>query len=425
MTFSLKTIVFNHDLNSATTSALNIRKNKDFETALPEYESTIARTAQQQCAAYAIAPTRNQAVFVRCTFQLSTAAVADFEVKVTSGGVLGALDVCAVSFSGGSSTVAVDFPLVHRDFAAAGRHDVTWQWWMRASSTEVWQPLVVTSHRIYLILDLPSAPWTQTYGDKRNPWTDLLDHACALVAGRKEEMGASISLAKAIYSNYSLRYDIRSGAPRYGFGGTSGSFNLNNWIGYVLQGAPPASQTFCQGSGETYNDHLIINCYDAAASLALMGKVVGAQLDYHFHGPFGYLRFVTPIGRGKCNNPFYGCWSNDPVRGADDTTRTRFGNHAYTKLNGQNNFDACMKQWRSWIEQLILGIVYFIVWLILLIITFGLVNRFDLLDRAQGWLVNMTQADYNTATIDTSTPPEAAAAAGGSPVLCALNFQIA
>lgn len=423
MSFSLKTIRFNHDLSGATTSALNIRRNKDFETALPEYDSAILRNAQHQCAAYAIASTRNQAVFVRCSFELSPAGVASYEVKATGGGVLGELDAHSVSFTGAGS-VTVDFPLAHRSFAAAGRHDVAWQWWARASGAPDWQPLVRTSHRIYLTLDLPGAPWTQTYGDKHNPWTDLLDHACSLVSGRKEEMGASISLAKAIYSDYSLRYDILTGAPRYGFGSTGGSFKLTNWIAYVLQGAPPPSPTFCQGSGEAYNDHWIINCYDAAASLALMGKVVGARLDYHFHGPFGYLRFVTPIGRGKCNNPFYGCWANDPVRGADDTTRTGFGNHAYTKLNGQKNFDACMKQWRSRLEQLILSIVYFIVWLIVLIATLGFVNRFDLLERAAGWLVNMTQSDYNAATIDTSTAPEAAAAAGGNPVLCVLNFQI-
>jgi hypothetical protein len=423
MPFSLRTITFNHDLTAATTSALNIRQNKDFETALPEYDSTIPRTPQQQCAAYAIAATRRQAVFVRCTFELTPAGSASFEVKATGGGILGALDPLTVSFTGGGSAT-VDFPLVHRSFAAVGRHDVTWQWWVRGPGDKDWQALVATSHRIYLLLDVPGAPWTQTYGDKRNPWTDLLDHACVIASGRKNEMGASISLVKAIYSNYSLRYDIERGAPRYGFGSTTGSFRLSNWIGYVLQGAPPASPTFCPGTGEAYNDNWIINCYDAAASLALMGKAVGARLDYYFHGPFGYLRFVVPIGRGKCNNPFYGCTSNAPIRGADDTTRTRFGNHAYTKLNGQNDYDACMKRWLSWIEQLILTIVYFLIWLILLILSLGTVNRIDLLERAQGWLVNLTQTEYNAATIDTSTAAEAAAAAGGSPVLCVLNFQI-
>ena len=423
MTFSLKTITFNHDVTSATTSALNIRKNKDFETALPEYDSAIPRNAQEQCAAYAIATTSGQGVFVRCTFRLDPAAIADFEVRATGGGVLGPLDSVTVSFAG-TSTATVDIPLAHRSFTAVGWQDVTWQWKMRAKGHGQWRNLVSTSHRIYLILDIPSAPWTQTYGDKRNPWTDLLDHACAIASGRKTELSASIAVTQAIYSNYSLRYDVVSGAPRYGFGGTGGSFKLTEWISNVLQQAPPATPTFCGGSAETYNDNWIVNCYDAAASLALMGKVIGTRLDYYFHGPFGYLQFVVPIGRGKCNNPFYGCTANDPVRGIDDTSRTSFGNHAYTKASAQNNFDACMKHWMSWIEQLICMIVNFILWLIIFIITFGTVNRVDLLARAQGWLVNLPQSDYNATTIDTSTPAEASAAAGGAPVLCLLDFRI-
>ena len=423
MALTLRTITFNHDLSSATTSALNIRRNKDFESALPEYDSTIARPPQQQCAAYAIAAVRGQPVFVRCQFVLAPPATGSFQVKATGGGVLGRLDPVVVTFSG-AGTITADFALAHRSFSAIGRHDVTWQWWARRSGSRTWQRLVATSHRIYLLLDVPSAPWSQAYADRHNPWTDLLDVSCAIAAGRRNEMGGAIALAKAICSNYSLRYDIVRGAPRYGFGSTGGSFRLANWIAYVLQGMPPATPTFCQGSGEAYNDNWIINCYDAAASLALMGKSVGAPLDYYYHGPFGYLQMVLPIGRGQCNNPFYGCWSNDPVRGVDDATRTGFGNHAYTKLAGQNNYDACMKRWLTWLEQLLLTIVYFIVWLILLILTLGQVDRFDLLERASGWLVNLTQGEYNAATIDVSTPAEAAAAAGGAPVLCALDFQV-
>src|SRR5262245_19387632 len=101
-------------------------------------------------------------------------------------------------------------------------------------------------------------------------------------------MSASIAVTKAIYSNYSLRYDVRFGAPRYGFFGNSGSFKLTEWITSVLQGTPPANPTFCAGSAEAYNDNWIINCYDAAASLALTAKSIGARLDYYFHDPFGY-----------------------------------------------------------------------------------------------------------------------------------------
>jgi hypothetical protein len=425
MAISLKTITFNHDLTSATTSALNIRKNKDFETALPEYDSAIPRAAHDQCAAYSIATSRNQAVFVRCVFAMTSGAPGSVDIRASGGGVLGALDAQTVNFAG-PANVTADFPLNHRGIEAVGRHDVTWQWeWRhRGHGHGHWHSLANTSHRIYLLLDLPGAPWTQVYGDKHNPWTDLLDHACTIASGKSTEMTATIAITKAIYSNYSLRYDIQTGAPRYGFGQTTGSFKLTQWIGNVLNGAPPATPVFCSGTAEQYNNHWIINCYDAAASLALMGKAIGSRLDYYFHGPFGYLRFVVPIGRGRCNNPFYGCISNDPVRGADDTSRSGFGNHAYTKALATNNFDACMKRYLNWFEVLILTIVYFIVWLLILLFSFGTVNRIDLFDRAQGWLVNLSQTDYNAATIDTSTATEASAAAGGAPILCALDFSI-
>jgi hypothetical protein len=154
MPLVLKTLTFDHDLSGATTSALNIRRNKDFETALPEYDSAIPRNAQEQCAAYAIAPTRNQAVFVRCVFELP--ANTGFEVKASGGGVLGDLDAKAVGPSS-AGTVTVDFPLAHRTFTAVGRHDVSWQWWARPQGTQNWQALVSTSHRIYLLLEVPSA----------------------------------------------------------------------------------------------------------------------------------------------------------------------------------------------------------------------------------------------------------------------------
>src|SRR5262249_34832985 len=156
-------------------------------TALPEYNSAIARTPREQCAAYAIASTRSQPVFVRCTFTLTPAGPGDFEVRATGGGVLGALDARTVSFSG-TGSVTVDFPLAHRSFSSVGRHDVTWHWRFRRKGSGHWHALVATSHRIYLILDVPGAPWTQTYGDKRNPWTDLLDHACVIASGRDTEL---------------------------------------------------------------------------------------------------------------------------------------------------------------------------------------------------------------------------------------------
>jgi hypothetical protein len=216
-----------------------------------------------------------------------------------------------------------------------------------------------------------------------------------------------------------LRYDIQTGAPRYGFAQTGSSFQLTNWINYVLNGNAPAMPIFCNGTAEQYKNFWIVNCYDCAASAALMAKLVGADSDYYFHQPFGFLNYVEAIGRGKCNNPFYGCQGGTPALGPDDQ-RTGFGNHAYQKLSGTKNYDACMREWLSPLAKFWL----ILLWLIILIFTLGMVNAQNLLLRAGGWLIDLTQAEYNARTVDTSQPFEAAAASGGAQTLQTLNFSI-
>jgi hypothetical protein len=418
MPLELKTITFNHDPASSATAALNVRRNKDFEVPTPEHDGAIARPLANAAATYSIADTSGQNPFVRVKVGVAGGTDTQFEVRAHGGGVLGSLDPVSVSIPTGSISATVDMLLAHRSFAAVGSHDVTWRWQYRVQGAPAWQPLATTQHRIYLVLMVPGAPWTQTFADKRNPWTDLLEHACAMAAGAKTATNAGRAMAKAIHGNYAQRYDIVSGTARYGYSTTGTTFHLSNWIEYVLRGNPPAVPVFCQGTGEEYPRFKIVNCYDCAASLALMAKVVGAPADYYFHQPFGKLHYVEPIGRDKCNNPFYGCSGGTPAVGPDDT-RTGFGNHAYVKLSGAKNFDACMREWLTGLQRVVL----IIIWLIVLILTFGTVNLTSLRDRADGWLVDVDQAVYEQRTIDTSTPYESTYA-GGAPVLQTLTFSV-
>jgi hypothetical protein len=417
---ALKTITFNHDTASASTSAMNIRRNKDFEVSIPEYDAAIPRTPAESCAAYAKLETTAQNVFVRTVFTGSGGGNPHFEVQALGGGVLGALDPQSIDFTGGATTKTVDFPLTHRNFAAIARQDVTWQWQFRDQGNPNWQSLVSTSHRIYVVLKVPPAPWTQTPADKRNPWTDLLDFSCVIATEAQSAGDAAELITKKVHTGYSLRYDIQSGAPRYGFVLTGSSLQLTNWINYVLKGNAPATPIFCNATAEQYKDFWIVNCYDCAASAALMAKLVGADSDYYFHSPFGYLNYVEPIGRGKCNNPFYQCQGGATAAVGPDDARTSFGNHAYQKLGGTKNYDACMREWLSPLAKFLL----ILVWFILLIISFGTINAKNLLLRAGGWLIDLTQADYNTRTIDTDQPFEAAAASGGTQALQTLNFSV-
>jgi hypothetical protein len=415
--FALKTITLNHDLNSAANSAMNIRRNKDFEVPIPEYDSAIPRTPAESCAAYCIAETTAQSVFIRANFTISAPANETYEVQAVGGGVLGNLDTVQVVFSGGVSSVTVNMSLAHRNFSAVGRHDITWQWQYRLLGSNNWLNLAATSHRIYIVLKVPPAPWTQTAADKRNPWTDLLDVCCVKAAGAQTEAAAATYIIKSVNQDYSLRYDIVNGAHRYEFRNTGNSFNLTNWIDYVLRGNAPAQPLFCAGTAEEYKHFMIVNCYDCAASSALMAKILGASSDYYFHGPFGYLRYVIPIGRGKCNNPFYGCMSGNPEVGPDDA-RTYFGNHAYTKLGGANTYDACMKRWLAWWIRLIIVVIWIFRWIPPFKIVFIKVFLWG-----SPWLIDLTQPQYESYTIDTSAAFEAAVAAG-APVLQTLSFKI-
>ena len=415
MAFTLKTITFNHDTASSTNSALNIRRNKDFEVPLPEYNSSMPLPLKNAPAAYAISETQGQNVFIKVRFTNSSGEPATFEVKASGGGILGSLDPVQVIFGAGVQSVTVNIPLNHRNYDSVGRHKVTWEWSYR-TRRGTWQNLTSTTHRIYIILSLPPSPWTQAFGDKRNPWSDLLEESCSVASGSKTNETAAEKITKKINSGYSLRYDIITGAHRYGYRNTGNSFFLTNWIDYVIKGNPPGGVFFCQGGPEQYNNYLIVNCYDCAASLTVMTKVLGVPVEYYFHNNFGYLKYVEPIGRSKCNNPFYGCLGNNPVVGPDDP-RTGFGNHAYTRLNASGDHDACMKEWLSALTKFLL----IFIWLLILIITLGLVNLKSLLLRAGGWLINLSQPTYESRTIDKSAPFEQAAAVG-SPVL--QTFQI-
>ena len=100
-----------------------------------------------------------------------------------------------------------------------------------------------------------------------------------------------------------------------GFGSTSGTFHLSN---YIQRGAT-------------------VNCYDQAAAVTMLGRLLGIDVTYSFMSRFGYINTVNLAGVGNTNNPFYSDPSMsddviispaDALIGSDDA-RSGFGNHAF------------------------------------------------------------------------------------------------
>ncbi len=416
----LATITFNHDLTSSTTSALNIRRNKDFEVPRPEWDSASPRPPEQSCAAYAIAETQGQPVVIWAEFRVPAPSSDTYEVRATGGGVLGRLEAFPVAFAGSTSST-VDIPLAHRRYYTVGRYDITWTWTFRRTGESTWQPLATTSHRIYMVLAVPRAPWVQNFGDRHVPWTDLLDVACVVAQGSTLPRVATRAITIAINRSYELKYNVTySGQPQYGFTVAGTYFLLTYWIEYVLRGNFPQEFTeqnlMCDPDTRIWWIAKTVACYDCAAAVALMSRVVGALAEYHFHEPFGYLKYVQPIGRGKGNNPFYNsvCITQAAEVGPD-VGRSYFLNHTYVKLDGRN-YDATIRQWVDDFTRL----VYLAA---ALVMSLWPDISMMLYDRAFGYLNNIGQSDYEDRVIDASTPWEQQEA-GGAPRLEALDFEV-
>lgn len=437
----LEAITFNHNVNSVITSGVNLRLSKDQEVLLPEFELAPFQRPRSHPCAYSIQDTIGNDVTVELRFRISstlaqisasTGKTLTFNVRADGGGVLGPIAPTAVTFQPGQPVTTVHASLADRSFDGVGAHNVTWEWsaWQAPAG---WRPLTITSHRVYLLLDTPKTPWTATFASRKNVWANLLDHACAIANEAQTSRDALRPIVKALNGDYLLKYDIVRGAPRYGFSRTGSQFRLDQWMSYVLDGNAPTWVYFCEhptpGSthafgtlavGEWY-EWLTANCYDCASGVAILGAALGCPTAYVFHEPFGYLNPVYPIGRDLANNPFPGCRdaSGIPALVGPDDARTSFGNHTYVVAAGEN-YDACLKEKVPWWKRAVLRLRYGTT----VAATLGTSRPRHLLDWADGYLVQRTQADYEAAVIDTSAAFEAANA-GGAPSPQVLDFSTA
>ena len=88
----------------------------------------------------------------------------------------------------------------------------------------------------------------------------------------------------------------------------------------------------------------VVNCYDQAGGLAILGRVIGVEAEMRHMDPFGYILETDLIGRGRCNNPFFANpaypFNPNPVCPTNAPDRSAFGNHRFVQFNSRI-FDAC------------------------------------------------------------------------------------
>lgn len=260
---------------------------------------------------------------VRATFS-AVPAVSQAKVWAEAGlgGLAGNASPVTVSFSGGSgqATLAVNTPP-----AAVDKATFSWQWRYKdvngtpsAAATMGW----TGEHVVYSLLATPQAPQAQ-------PWVGALEVATKAAKGKTTAAEATRAIWYDFYTNAGGLYDVVGGSPRY-TGGWGQDFQLTKWLTNYAGGNVG-----------------VVNCYDMGKAVVVFANALGANAEYVYSSPFGYLNAVRPIGRGWTNNPFYAssvCSSPSPpafcgvTMAPEDGSyplRTSFGNHAFSRLAGQ------------------------------------------------------------------------------------------
>ena len=354
-------IKFNHNTSSSASDALNLRQ--DYSTA---YDISNGEWIQGG-ANLPVCYTTNKSVTIKVRLTVQPASITRADIWAVSTGATGALgDVTktTVTFSGGvSSPEYVTFSLANNTPTTIKKttSDV-WQWKMEninGHGSAACDANVSGPHTVYTILAEPTPPWVNTWGSQKNAWTKALDFAIVSAScnGDSTASNALSHIAQYLHAGHGFTYDINGGRPKYASSNLGGTMDLTGYI-------DKSSQLY----GTEGN---VINCYDQASGVCTFGRLLGVSVTYRYMSPFGYINTVNLVGEGSCNNPFYPLTTGGKVTGADEVApvRSRFGNHAFTLLDGYV-FDAC----------------------------------------AGPHLGTRTEAQYVSDTVDSSTPAEAAVA---------------
>lgn len=279
----LQELAFNHDSTSATVDAFNIRKNESEPVVTPEWRRLVTVAPEQSPAAYARDElTGTPTILAKFSFE-------DFQPETTSvriraidanlpnhpnlftglTNVLGSAVEREIELGNAGQFEVFELNDVRIADAGVSVSNVIWRWQFRTESTD-WIDFQTTTHRIYTVLRMPTAPWMPgpTNGPTvQTPWTEVLEYACTWAANAQTEDEAADLITTAINSLGAqgiLQYcSDQSGA-----------------VGYVHDEPPRFDCTDFLNLLRGHNNHngKLVNCDDCAAFVATFSNILGCDL---------------------------------------------------------------------------------------------------------------------------------------------------
>jgi hypothetical protein len=296
MSVLLDAVQFNHDPNSATGDALNLRKSASQFVTLPEWQHGISVNPEDSPAAYAIAETRGQTLTIQARFSRTEPTIATAEIRALDptvdppeeqgcgclapfvrllrlilraliGNVLGDVAARQVAFlpSGLSNFETFQLQNVRLWDVGVGIRTTTWRWQYRLQPGDPWTDFATSNHRIYVLLEVPKLPWAQqpyNAGNPQLPWTDVLDYACnwAVLTTSLDDAAARVTQSVYDLGPGLLAYDCPGGgSTNYAFGG----FDCTAFLERLRGGF---------GRGQW------VNCTDCATFVSTFANILGCDL---------------------------------------------------------------------------------------------------------------------------------------------------
>jgi hypothetical protein len=146
---------------------------------------------------------------------------------------------------------------------------VTWTWKYQLSTATAWTDLLSTQHRIYTLLNDPTAPWAFLRVGVTNPyypWTEALDLACTWARGATASIQAARMITSAINTLSGFSYEAATGGGVYTAPNPFGIsfFNLTGFLRFA--------------NGVTPNPGGVVNCCDCATIVTTFANVIGCDL---------------------------------------------------------------------------------------------------------------------------------------------------
>lgn len=312
--YEISSIDFNYHDGALTHDALNIRKNYTAAAPSPAWRKGLSHTYTDSPVAYAIKETQGNPLGIRV--RLKANGLSGAYVRALGGGRLGPVGEKWVSFDSAGLSGLETFPLTSPSFHAHGVHayNILWRWQWRHKTTDPWRELMLTRHRLFVILRAPSLPWVQTTGSTSLPWTDALEIACAWASGATDRDTAATRITERYNGCGRVSYDTVWGATFYGYI----SYQLTQMLDR-LNGGP--------GLGGK------VNCTDSANTVSTLANLVGCDLwQSRMNGGWGFdLNPLIAIGYKTWAVPFNGGFSYHEVAWKGACTAN------------DNVFDGCLK----------------------------------------------------------------------------------